>query len=39
MSVRVRDILRLVRELGLTVRFPPPGDPDWAPVRKSDAAG
>jgi 2-hydroxychromene-2-carboxylate isomerase len=26
----VQDILRLVRELGLTVRFPPPGDPDWA---------
>jgi 2-hydroxychromene-2-carboxylate isomerase len=26
----VQDILRLVRERGLTVRFPPPGDPDWA---------
>ena len=26
----VQDILRLTRERGLTVRFPPPGDPDWA---------
>ncbi len=26
----VQDIGRLVRERGLTVRFPPPGDPDWA---------
>jgi 2-hydroxychromene-2-carboxylate isomerase len=26
----VQDILRLVRERRLTVRFPPPGDPDWA---------
>jgi len=26
----VQDVLRLVRERGLTVRFPPPGDPDWA---------
>ena len=26
----VQDISRLVRERGLTVRFPPPGDPDWS---------
>lgn len=26
----VQDIRRLVRERGLTVRFPPPGDPDWS---------
>lgn len=26
----VQDIRRLVRERGLTARFPPPGDPDWA---------
>ena len=26
----VQDIARLARERGLTVRFPPPGDPDWA---------
>ena len=26
----VQDIPRLARERGLTVRFPPPGDPDWA---------
>ena len=26
----VQDILRLARERGLAVRFPPPGDPDWA---------
>jgi 2-hydroxychromene-2-carboxylate isomerase len=26
----VQDIARLTRERGLTVRFPPPGDPDWA---------
>ena len=26
----VQDIRRLTRERGLTVRFPPPGDPDWA---------
>jgi len=26
----VQDIARLTRELGLSVRFPPPGDPDWA---------
>jgi len=26
----VQDIRRLVRERGLTVRFPPVGDPDWA---------
>src|SRR5262245_33030472 len=25
-----QDIARLARERGLTVRFPPPGDPDWA---------
>ena len=26
----VQDVARLTRERGLTVRFPPPGDPDWA---------
>lgn len=26
----VQDIARLTREQGLTVRFPPPGDPDWS---------
>lgn len=26
----VQDVPRLAREYGLTVRFPPPGDPDWA---------
>lgn len=26
----VQDIRRLTRERGLTVRFPPPADPDWA---------
>jgi 2-hydroxychromene-2-carboxylate isomerase len=26
----VQDILRLTRERGLTVRFPPPADPDWS---------
>lgn len=26
----VQDVLRLVREQGLTVRFPPRGDPDWS---------
>jgi 2-hydroxychromene-2-carboxylate isomerase len=26
----VQDVRRLARERGLTVRFPPPGDPDWA---------
>ncbi len=26
----VQDIARLAREQGLTVRFPPAGDPDWA---------
>jgi len=26
----VQDISRLVRERGLTVRFPPAGDPDWS---------
>jgi 2-hydroxychromene-2-carboxylate isomerase len=26
----VQDIARLTRARGLTVRFPPPGDPDWA---------
>jgi 2-hydroxychromene-2-carboxylate isomerase len=26
----VQDIARLTRERGLRVRFPPPGDPDWA---------
>jgi len=26
----VQDILRLARERRLTVRFPPPGEPDWA---------
>ncbi len=26
----VQDILRLAREQGFRVRFPPPGDPDWS---------
>ena len=30
LAYTVQDILRLARERGLTVRFPPPGDPDWA---------
>jgi 2-hydroxychromene-2-carboxylate isomerase len=30
LAYTVQDILRLTRERGLTVRFPPPGDPDWA---------
>jgi 2-hydroxychromene-2-carboxylate isomerase len=29
----VQDIRRLARERGLTVRFPPSGDPDWALAR------
>jgi 2-hydroxychromene-2-carboxylate isomerase len=30
MAHLVQDIARLARERGLPLRFPPPGDPDWA---------
>jgi len=30
LAYTVQDILRLAREQGLTVRFPPAGDPDWS---------
>jgi 2-hydroxychromene-2-carboxylate isomerase len=30
LSYIVQDVARLARERGLTVRFPPPADPDWS---------